>query len=246
MRTLLITTIAVILMHVPAQAQTTFQVKAVAGVSGAQLLPADEYIEHRSALGISATVEALIEIKQLQLGAGVETGTISGLVYQQFLYYNSTAGGVDNIGYGVETVEDIAGPFYAPHLVANYRLDVWDKVDLYAGGAGGLMYGNSSLVSAEGAAAGVMKGQVRGLYMGINAGALIRLGNHVDLDLSESWRYCNLEPLADPVYPEFPYGTGALYPATAYALHYINTSIGLRIKFGGKVSSLNKLQRGAR
>jgi hypothetical protein len=89
-------------------------------------------ISFNKAFGLNCTVKALLDFHNLQLGIGVEGGSITGTVVRQvglkeeieenYMFPFYVISGVETEG------QDIASPYLLPHLMVHVKFNFSDRV----------------------------------------------------------------------------------------------------------------------
>lgn len=192
------------------------------------------------ALGATAVVKTIWDTRKWQVGAGVDFGVAShGTVERDVVLvveHNNTV-----VSYANTRVEDapFATPYFSPHALVNYKLNIPDRLYFYGGAVLGYTFTRQGFdMKPDGA--NTYYRNVRGLVTGTNLGLVINFGGRVSLDLSESWRmsflkepspagYRALEKSKRTGYANHMEYFDAASLITEYNLHVFLTTVALRI-----------------
>lgn len=191
------------------------------------------------AYGFSITAKALLDFRNVQLGIGVEGGSLKGTVNRQVGFKEDIE---ENFLYGLYVIsgvetekQNIASPYLLPHLMLHAKFNFSDRVYLYTGPIGGRMFSNNNLS---------WNGKSSGWVAGGNLGIVIRISDRISLDIVEGWRmvwvrgdeitpynrrqWYNPEILGPKTNIPQEY-THVAYALNSYNLSYANSSIGIRV-----------------
>lgn len=141
-----------------------------------------------AAIGANGTIKAMWDTRKWQLGAGIDVGAMShGRVERQLTFYTEVNNQV--VSYSTSGAEDVqfATPYYSPHAIVNYKLNIPDKLYFYGGGVLGYTFTRHRFDTSP-SMANAFSRNVRGMMTGANLGLVIHFGGRVSLDLSENWR----------------------------------------------------------
>lgn len=203
---------------------------------GAQMRPSG------AALGANGTLKTMWNARKWQFGAGVDVGIMSpGSVEREaivIIEHNNDVTRVDEIW---SEDSHFATPYYAPHVLVNYKLNVGELLYFYGGGVLGYTFTRQGF-DMKPDRANTYYRNVRGLMTGANLGLVIQLGDRLSLDLSENWRMSFLKEPDPAGYIALAKAkrTGAANHleyfddaslVTEYNLHIFLTNIGLRFRF---------------
>ncbi len=196
-------------------------------------------VNFSKAFGLNGTVKGLIDFRNLQLGIGLEGGSIKSTVGRQvglkvdieenFMFSMYVIPGV------VVEKQNIAAPYLTPHLMLHVKFNFSDHVYLYTGPIGGRMFSKNDLS---------WNGKSSGWVAGGNLGLVIRLSDRISLDIAEGWRmawvrgdeitfdnrrqWYNPEILGPKTHTTQD-NTHVAYAINSYNLSYANSSIGIRL-----------------
>lgn len=194
-----------------------------------------------AAIGVSGAVKAMWDTRKWQLGAGIDVGAMGkGTVKRELILINVLNNEV--MSYNTANTEEakFSSPYYSPHFIINYKLNIPDRLYFYGGGVLGYTFTRHGF-ELKPNEVGTTFRNVRGMTTGINLGLVIHLGDHVSLDLSESWRMSFLkdpdpggylalekaERIIGPNYVKY-YDESSL--VTEYDLNVFHTSVAMRIR----------------
>ncbi len=196
-------------------------------------------IDISKAFGLNVVAKALLDFHNLQLGIGVEGGSIKGTVGRRVGFKEDIEENFEYPLYVIPAVaaekQNIASPYLLPHLILHIKFNFSDRVYLYTGPVGGRMFSNNNLS---------WNGKSSGWVAGGNLGIVIRLSDRISLDITESWRmawirgdeitfenrrqWYNPEVLGPKTNMTQDY-THVAFAINRYNLSYANSSIGIRL-----------------
>jgi len=192
------------------------------------------------AIGVNGAVKAIWDTHKWQLGAGIDVGAMGkGTVKRELIL--TTVLNNETVSYNTANNEEakFATPYFSPHAIIHYKINIPDKLYFYGGGVLGYTFTRHGFELAPNEVGTTFR-NVRGMMTGINLGLVIHLGDHVSLDLSESWRMSFLkdpdpggyralekaERIIGPNYMKY-YEESSL--VTEYDLSVFHTSVAMRI-----------------
>lgn len=193
-----------------------------------------------AAIGVNASVKAMLDIRKWQLGAGADIGTMTPGRIERDLTIVTVHNDVETRQ--TETREEdaqFAAPYYSPYAFANYKLNVTDRFFFYGGGVLGYTFTRQGFDMKPDGANTYFR-NVHGVMTGASLGLSFNFGGRTSLDLSENWRMSFLNEPSPGGYRALEQSkrTGAANyvqyfdPAslvTEYKLHTFHTSIAVRI-----------------
>lgn len=200
-------------------AQQLFQLGVTGGLSSS-LVSGYQVYQDGAIWGYHGTAKALLDLRPIQFGVGVEVGHIEAEVVDAYAS-----------GYGLYYVRDmdVAGFYKVPHALVNAKVNIGNSLYFFGGGMCGIMLGKSDLIQDN----------FSTLLYGANLGLVINMGEHLGLEIAEGWRHTKI----DGTYMPDGYSSyQGLFPRipVSYTINYFTTNIGLRIRFG---SNENKWYR---
>lgn len=174
------------------------------------------------AFGANGSLKALYNIRKWQFGAGIETGTLNGDVYRTL---KDPYTGYSTHHRFVSKDEKVAAPYFAPHLLVNYKAKLPGSIYMYFGAMGGRISTKNTMT---------WNGKGSGWMAGANIGVVIKINKLISLDIYEGWRqgWIRNEPATygafDPTRKYYNYYY--YYPLNKFNLSFFNTNIGVRFK----------------
>ena len=189
----------------------------------------------KSANGANGCVSAAINLSSLQLGVGVEVGSLKGDVSRVMVDKSYEFANTESYllllnpprFLTTATDEPIASPYIAPHLFVHYNASLGNMLNLYTGVLGGLSFSNNYLVA---------DGNANGWIIGANLGVVINVTDRIGIDIHEGFRMLgvgNKKKLNDapPLNTERLIQGGYYYKTIDhYRFSFLNTNIGLVFK----------------
>lgn len=201
----------IILMPAMCRAQNHFQLGVATGLS--PYFVSGKYIaQDKPATGTNATVKLVANFKHWQVGAGVEIGSVKGMLHSPDVLQSGNTFYVAP----VTGRKRIASPYIAPYILVNYKKNFTDKFYAYAGVLAGRITTNNDLVPT---------GTANGNLFGLNGGVVLKLNSILSIEASQGWRYMNVAVKSNI--------TKLAYEKVnnAYSMHSFPLQVGVRIQF---------------
>ena len=201
----------IILMPAMCRAQNLFQLGVATGLSH-NFVSGKYIVQDKPATGANATIKLALNLKRWQVGAGVEIGSVKGMLNSPDVLPSGDTFYVAP----VTGRKRIASPYMAPYILVNYKKNITDKLYAYAGVIAGRITTNNDLVPT---------GTVNGNLFGLNGGVVLKLNNMLSIEASQGWRYMNVAVKT--------YTTKLAYEKVnnAYSMHSFPLQVGVRIQF---------------
>lgn len=141
-------------------------------------------LKSETPMGIAATLKGVLDLRKWQFGVGVEGGRIIGDVPREVGFRTEAILARQNrsnpyiFAYTVEG-QNIAAPYFLPHLFVHYKFNLTDNTYLYAGPMGGYTFAKNDMTYT---------GRNTSRTAGGNFGTVLGLRDGLGIDIVAGYR----------------------------------------------------------